>query len=102
MDRIAGMGIGQGWGRDGMGWAGIGRDGRQAGIGCDWDVPGWFLIHYFILNFDKKWLRYRKDRPTDIVKYRVQSLKFFFGSRLGVYHLESHHAKFQSIPMKNG
>ena len=67
-------------------------------------VVGWgFLIHYFISNFDKKWLRYRKDRPTDIVKYRVQSLKnFFCSSRLGVYHLESHHAKFQSIPMENG
>ena len=34
---------GMGKGRDGigMGWAGIGRDGRRADIGCDWDVPGW-------------------------------------------------------------
>ena len=31
-----------------------------------------------------------------------RSLKFSFGSRLGLYHLESHHAKFQSISMKTG
>ena len=45
-----------------------------------------------------------KDRLTDIVSYRRfwPELKFFFGSRLGQYHLMSHHAKFQSNSMKNG
>ena len=46
---------------------------------------------------------YRKDRLTDIViEATSRSLKSNFGSRLGLYHLESHHAKFQSISMKNG
>ena len=64
-------------------------------------VVWWFLIHYFISNYDEKWLRYRKDRSTNIVKYRGLRLNFFF-SRLVLYYLESHRAKFQYIPMKNG
>ena len=39
----------------------------------------------------------RKDKPTDMVKYRgdKQKLEQSFCTRLDLYHLESHHAKFQ-------
>ena len=46
-------------------------------------VVWWFLIHYFISNYDEKWLRYRKDRSTNIVKYRGLRLNFFF---LGLFY----------------
>ena len=47
---------------------------------------------------------YRKDRPTDIVMYRgnYSQLKNIFCSRLNLYHLESHHAKFQFNRSRNG
>ena len=41
MDRIAGMGMGRGWGdRLGCGWAGIGRDGDGPDGQDSWDGKG--------------------------------------------------------------
>ena len=66
-----------------------------------------YVFPIYLSHFSSEWTEIWHDDSLDgIDRAYSQNVMYVmracFWSRLGLYHLESHHAKFQSILMKSG